>query len=86
MPYNIQNVPDGVLQWYIANNNKPRNLQAGFSSFNVSKAGGMVVSYHDQDGRVMHSTPSIAARRASQSNDNTQRETDDASMNEKGGL
>jgi len=51
----------GSVQWYIASNNAPKTVDAGFSSFTITKTS-MTVSYYDQAGNVLYTTPSIAPR------------------------
>ncbi len=44
---NMNAVPEGTLKWYIANGNKPKGVDAGFSSIVVDE-NGMTVTFYDQ--------------------------------------
>eukprot|EP00597_Dinobryon_sp_UTEXLB2267_P005518 CAMPEP_0170075472 /NCGR_PEP_ID=MMETSP0019_2-20121128/12601_1 /TAXON_ID=98059 /ORGANISM="Dinobryon sp., Strain UTEXLB2267" /LENGTH=334 /DNA_ID=CAMNT_0010286459 /DNA_START=282 /DNA_END=1286 /DNA_ORIENTATION=+ len=58
---NLSKNPTGSVQWYIASNNAPKTVDAGFSSFTITKTS-MTVSYYDQAGNVLYTTPAIAPR------------------------
>lgn len=48
---NKKRVPEGSLQWYIAKGTDKASIIAGFSSFQVSKDG-MIVIYYDQVNKL----------------------------------
>jgi hypothetical protein len=50
------------VKWYIASNNAPKTVDGGFSSFKVTKTS-MVVTYYDQAGNVLYTTPAIVPRK-----------------------
>jgi hypothetical protein len=54
-------VPKNSLKWYIAADNAAKGITAGFSSFKISKQS-MTVTYYDQAGNVLYTTPSIPPR------------------------
>jgi len=60
---NKSKIPKKSLQWYVAKDNK-EEVESGFASFEVSKAG-MVVKYYDQDGTTLYTVPTIPARKLS---------------------
>jgi len=58
---NLAKAPSNSVQWYYASNNKAKATTAGFSSVTATKTG-MIVSFYDQDGALLHATPSIPPR------------------------
>lgn len=49
------------VQWYVASNNAPKGVDGGFSSFSITRTS-MVVTYYDQAGNVLYTTPAISPR------------------------
>ena len=63
---NLSKVPTGTLQWYIASNNKASSTIGGFAAFEVTSSMGLVVTYFDQDGNVLYTTPAVPPREQQQ--------------------
>jgi hypothetical protein len=57
---NIEEVPKGATQWYIASNNAG-HITGGFSSMTATSSGLSFV-YYDQTGSSVYTTPSIKPR------------------------
>jgi len=60
---NLENIPEGVdVPWYISRgHNHERGTIGGFSSITANPSE-MTVSFYDQDGTVLYTTPAISPR------------------------
>jgi len=58
---NLAKNPSGSVQWYVASNNKKSTYTAGFSSLTATTEG-LTVSFYDQAGNLIYTTPSISPR------------------------
>ncbi len=59
----LAGVPPGARLWYMAAENKPPSVAAGFVSVTAT-AQQMTVSYHDQAGNTLYTAEPAAPRRA----------------------
>lgn len=58
---NMNRVPAGSLQYYLAGDNKG-SVVGGFGSFTATSAS-LVIRLHDQDGNIMYTVPQISPRK-----------------------
>jgi tartrate-resistant acid phosphatase type 5 len=60
---NLPNVPADIPKWYVSKETKTRGTIAGFSSV-TAHTDAMTVTFYDQDGATLYTTPEIAPRSA----------------------
>lgn len=63
---NMDEVPEDSLKFFVAKGHNPNHSTAGFTSFNM-QADKLMVSMHDQTGKVLYQLPAIPPRSKQQS-------------------